>query len=212
VVKELLGKNTYLLLIGTALRRTRAPILWIGLTYAAGVVAGAGMVHLHSGFALAYRDKLVGRAMVSDPAALASRRGFPVRAALWDFAGNLGRGAVPSTVMGLAVALPFPQAAFRGWVGGIVSVDGQHRSRLGNWSEGSYYLSVLILQLLPFTLAGGAGVRLGLGFLMPKGRWSYPSQQRWLTIPADGVRDVARIYVLIAPLFLLASLVEFLVR
>jgi hypothetical protein len=33
-----------------------------------------------------------------------------------------------------------------------------------------------------------------------------------LAIPVEGVRDVARIYVLIVPLFLLASLVEFLVR
>jgi hypothetical protein len=204
--------NRFLLSIGAALRRARAPILWIGLAYAAGVVAGAGMVHLHSGFALAYRDKVVGRAMASDPAALTSVHGFPVRAAFWDFAGNLGRGAVPSTVMGLAVALPFPLAVFRGWVGGIVSVDGEHRSRLGKWREGSYYLGVLLLQLLPYTLAGGAGVRLGLGFLMPRGRWGYPSQQRWLTLPAEGVRDVARIYALIVPLFLVASLVEFLIR
>jgi hypothetical protein len=211
-VNGLPGINTILLSIGTALRRARAPILWIGLAYAVGVIAGAGMVHLNSGFALAYRDKLVGRAMASDPSAVALEHGFPVRAALWDFAGNLGRGAVPSTVMGLAVVLPFPQAVFRGWVGGIVSVDGEHRSRLGNWREASYYLGVLLLQLLPYTLAGGAGVRLGLGFLMPKSRWGYSSQRRWLTIPAEGVRDVARIYVLIVPLFLLASLVEFLVR
>jgi len=204
--------NAFLLSICTALRRARAPILWVGLVYTVGVVAGAGMVNLNSGFALAYRDQLVGRAMASDPAALASGRGFPVRAALWDFAGNLGQGAVPSTIMGLAVVLPFPQAVFRGWVGGIVSVDGEHRSRLGNWREGRYYLGVLLLQLLPYTLAAGAGVRLGLGFLMPNGRWGYSSQQRWLAIPVEGVRDVARIYVLIVPLFLLASLVEFLVR
>jgi hypothetical protein len=206
------GMNRFLLSIGTALQRARAPILWIGLAYAAGVVAGAGMVHLHSGFALAYRDQLVGRAMASDPASQASGRGFPVRAALWDFAENLGKGAIPSTMMGLAVVLPFPQAVFRGWVGGIVSVDGEHRSRLGNWREGSYYLGVLLLQLLPYTLAGGAGVRLGLGFLMPKGRWGYSSPQRWLTLPAEGVRDVARIYALVVPLFLVASLVEFLIR
>jgi uncharacterized membrane protein SpoIIM required for sporulation len=211
MVNGLSGMNAFLFSIWTALRRARAPILWIGLMYLAGLVAGAGMVHLHNGFALAYRDKLVGRAMASDPAALASERGFPVRAALWDFAGNLGRGALPSTVMGLAVVLPFPQAAFRGWVGGVVSVNDQHRSRLGSWRGGSYYLGVLLLQLLPYALAGGAGVRLGLGFLMPAGRWGYRSQQRWLTIPAEGVRDVARIYVLIVPLFLFASLVEFLI-
>jgi hypothetical protein len=82
------------------------------------------MVHTHSHFALCYRDHLVGRAQTTDPAAVASNRGRPLRAAFFDFAGNLGRGAVPSTMMGLAVALPFPQAAYRGWVGGIISVDG----------------------------------------------------------------------------------------
>jgi hypothetical protein len=32
--------------------------------------------------------------------------------------------------MGLPVAPLFPFAAYRGWVGGIVSVDGRHESRL----------------------------------------------------------------------------------
>jgi len=36
--------------------------------------------------------------------------------------------------------------------------------------------------------------------------------ERWLTLPAEGVRDVGRIYALVAPLFLVASLVEFLAR
>jgi hypothetical protein len=201
-----------LIAVKEALGRARQPILWIGLTYLVGVVAGAGMVHAHRQSALSYRDKLVGRAMASDPAAMASERGFPVRAALLDFAGNLGLGAVPSTVMGLSVVMPFPLAAFRGWIGGIVSVDGDHRSRLGSWREGSYYLGVLLLQLIPYSLAGGTGVRLGLGFLMPKNRWGYPGSKRWLTLPAEGVRDVGRIYALIVPLFLVASLVEFLAR
>ena len=204
--------SAFLRSVAEAVERARGPIMWMGLTCLLGVVAGAGMVHGGSRFALDYRDKLVGRAMASDPAAVAEGRGFPVRAALLDFAGNLGRGAVPSTIMGLSVAMPFPLAAFRGWVGGIVSVDGEHRSRLGNWWEGSYYLGVLLLQLIPYTLAGGAGVRLGLGFLMPRGRWGYPARERWLTLPAEGVRDVGRIYALVAPLFLVASLVEFLAR
>jgi hypothetical protein len=205
-----LWMNTLFLGIPKALWRARLPILWMGLTYALGATTGAIMVHTNSDFALSYRDHLVGRAQTIDPAALASNRGLPLRAAFYDFAGNLVRGAVPSTMMGLAVALPFPLAAFRGWIGGIVSVDGEHKSRLRHWHDQVYYLGVLLLQLIPYSLAGGVGVRLGLAFLMPKGRWGYPSSERWVGLPAEGVRDVGRIYTLIVPLFLVASLVEFL--
>lgn len=198
--------------IVAALRRARGPILWMALTYLTGVVVGVAMVHSHNEFALHYRDDLVGRAAASDPSAVALQRGFPLRAALLDFAGNLGRGAAPSTVMGLSVVTPFPFAAFRGWIGGIVSVDGQHASRLRPYPENLYFLGVLLLQLIPYTLAGGTGVRLGLAFLAPRGRYGYASSERWIGLPAEGVRDVARIYVLVVPLFLMASLVEFLAR
>jgi len=66
------------------------------------------------------------------------------------------------------------------------------------------------MQLIPYSLAGGAGVRLGLGFLLAKGRWGYGGSARWLTIPSEGVLDVLRIYILVVPLFLIASFVEFL--
>ncbi len=198
-------------LIG-ALRRAQEPILWMGLTYFLGAAVGAVMVHSHSEAALSQRDLIVGRAVASDPVMAASKKGFQVHAALLDFAGNLGRGAIPTTVMGLSVAMPFPVAAYRGWIGGIVGVDGEHKSRLRNWHEASYYLGVLALQLIPYSLAGGAGVRLGLGFLLPKSRWGYTGSRRWLTLPADGVRDVGRIYIMVVPLFLIASLVEFLAQ
>jgi hypothetical protein len=193
-----------------ALRRARQPILWIGLTYLLGVVVGVVMVHERSGFALTRGDQIVGQAVASDPAKAAEMKGLPVQAALFDFAGNLGRGAIPTTVMGLGIVMPFPVAAYRGWIGGIVSVDGDHKSRLRTWHQASYYLGVLLLQLIPYSLAGGAGVRLGLGFLIPKSRWGYPGSRYWLALPADGLRDVARIYALAVPLFLVASLVEFL--
>jgi hypothetical protein len=202
--------NIFFREVPKALWRARLPILWMGLTYAVGVISGAVMVHAHSNFALSYRDHLVGRAQASDPSAVALNRGFPVRAAFLDFGGNLCRGAVPSTMMGLGVVLPFPLAAFRGWIGGIVSVDGEHKSRLGQSRERLYYLGVLLLQLIPYSLAGGTGVRLGLAFLMPKGKWGYLNSTLWLGIPVEGLRDVGRIYVLIVPLFLIASLVEFL--
>ena len=192
--------------------RARAPILGIGATYLLGVAVGAGMVHAHNSFALRYCDDLVGHAQITDPAAIAMNRGLPLRAALADFGGNLVRGAVPTTVMGLGIVMPFPLVAFRGWIGGIVSVDGRHVSRLLDSDERLYYLGVLLLQLIPYTLAGGTGVRLGLAFVFPKSRWGYPTARRWIGLPAEGVHDVLRIYILIVPLFLVASLVEFMAR
>ena len=204
--------NHWLLASIAALRRATRPISWMAATYLLGLAAGAAMVHTDNAFALRYRDDLVGTAVATDPAAVALNHGLPLRAALLDFAGNLGMGAIPSTVMGLAVAPPFPWAAYRGWIGGIVSVDGDHRSRLRPGRERWYYLGVLFLQLLPYSLAGGAGVRLGLAFLRPKGVFGYPDSVKWLGLPAEGVRDVLRIYAMIVPLFLVASLVEFLSR
>jgi hypothetical protein len=170
------------------------------------------MAHAGSDFALRHRDVLVETASTTDPAAAALSRGFPLRAALLDFARNLCLVALPATVMGLGIVLPFPLAAYHGWVGGIVSVDGEHHSRLRPAKERWYYLTVMVLQLLPYSLAGGAGVRLGLAFLRPTGRFGYPGSARWLGLPADGVRDVFRIYALTVPLFLVASLVEYLAR
>ena len=121
--------------IAVALKRARSPIAWAAVTYLLGVAAGAAMVHTGNAFALRYRDQLVGTALRGDPAMLALNHGLPLRAALLDFTGNLVRGAVPSTIMGLAVALPLPLLAYRGWVGGIVSVDGEHHSRLRRGGE-----------------------------------------------------------------------------
>jgi hypothetical protein len=176
---------------------------------------GAGMVLVHTGFgpAIHFRDRLVGKAVQSSSILAEQQRGFPVRAAAMDFAGNAGLAAMPTTVMGLSVVLPFPVAVARGFVGGVVSVDDNHNSRLADPREAAYYLIVLMLQVLPYALAGGAGVRLGLGFVLPKSRWGYGGSARWLgLLPAEGVRDVGRIYAVALPLFLVASLVEFLAR
>lgn len=181
-------------------------------TYLLGLAVGATMVHIDNAFALRHRDDMVGVAATTDPAAVALNHGLPLRAALLDFAANLGLGAIPSTVMGLTVALPFPQAAYRGWIGGIVSVDGDHHSRFRADGERWYYVGVVLLQLLPYSLAGGAGVRLGLAFLRPNSAFGYPGSAKWLGLPADSLRDVLRIYAMVVPLFLLASLVEFLAR
>ena|SRR5713226_547615 len=189
-----------------AVSRARTAILSIVLTYVLSVAVGIGMVHAGNRFALSYRDKLVARAGRSDPAAIALRQGNRLRAALLDFGRNLFLGAVPQTVGGLAIALPYPVAAYRGWVGGIVSVDRAHASRLAKRRSAAYYVLVLVLQLVPYSLAGGAGVNLGLTYLRsrPHGRG-----EKWLGLPKEAVQDVLQIYLLVVPPFLIASLWEF---
>jgi len=99
--------------------------------------------------------------------------------------------------------------AYRGWIGGIVSVDGSHLSRLADAREAAYYLITLILQLIPYSITGGAGVNMGLAYLNPK---RYTQGEKWIGIPAEAIRDVVRIYLVAAPLFLVASLWEFFAR
>lgn len=192
-----------------AFGRARLPILSVALTYLAAVLIGIGMAHLGSPLALGTRDQIVGQAYTSDPAALALTQGNPLQAGLIDFSRNLFLGAVPSTLTGLGIVFTYPLAAYRGWIGGIVSVDGQHASRLAQPGEALYYLVTLLLQLLPYSLAGGAGVALGLAFYRSWGKNDVP---KWLGIPKAPLLDVARIYVVIVPLFLVASLWEFLMR
>lgn len=190
-----------------ALSRSRIAILTVALTYAISVTIGMAMVHFGNEFALSYRDSLVANARANDPAAIALREGDKVSAALLDFGRNLLLGAAPETVGGIAVVLPYPLAAYRGWVGGIVSVDDDHTSRLTNPPKATYYISVLILQLIPYSLAGGAGVNLGVAYFRPRPHYQ---GEKWLGLPKEALRDVLRIYLLVVPLFFVASLWEFL--
>jgi Stage II sporulation protein M len=194
--------------IVAALKRSMLATASFALIYVLAVVVGSVMVHSGNQFALNYRDRLVARAHAQDPVSLADRRGAHVRAALIDFSRNLGLGAIPSTVGGLVIVLSYPVAAYRGWVGGIVSVNNAHTSRLGTGREALNYVTTLALQLIPYCLAGGAGVTLGLAYYRARGR--VPAPKRWLTLPADAVQDVLWIYAVITPLFLIASLWEFL--
>ncbi len=192
-----------------ALRRARRPILAIAATYVLSVTVGAALVHSGNLWSLRYRDRLVAAAGRSDPSALALAKGLRVRAAMLDLGRNLFLGAIPDTVGGLGVVFPFALAAYRGWIGGIVSVDHGHASRLKDSGERRYYLLTLLLQLLPYSLAGGAGVRLGLE-LFTRAR---KSEARWWPgIPRAALFDVFWIYTLVVPLFLTASLWEFLAR
>lgn len=189
-----------------ALSRSRLAILAFAVTYFISVLVGAMMVHSGNEFALTYRDDVVARARASDPAALAYDQNDRFRAALLDFAANLWAG-IGQTVAGLGVIAPYPIAAYRGWIGGIVSVNSAHASRLASASEALYYLAVVILQLIPYSLAGGAGVTLGIACFRPA---SYYQGAKLLWVPREALRDVLRIYLLVVPLFLVASLLEFL--
>lgn len=188
-----------------AISRARIAIASVAATYALSVVLGIAMVDVGSTFALERRDAIVGTAQTGD-VLVAYRGGDRVRAALLDFGQNLGLGGVTSTVLGVGIVFLYPVVAFRGWVGGIVSVDAAHESRLSEADRAAYYLITLALQLIPYSIAGGMGVYLGVG--------SWRAMRRptntWLGLPTDRLRDVALAYAVIAPLFLVASLFEFL--
>jgi hypothetical protein len=175
------------------------------MTYALAVLVGAVMVHAGNGFALEARDAIVDRAHTANPASRALQQGRAFEAGILDFAQNVVLGAIPTTVAGLAVVLPYPFIVYRGWVGGIVSVDAAHDSRLADPAEARYYLLALILQLVPYSITGGAGVALGIAYVRRR-----PDELRLLGLPRVALLDTARIYALAIPLFFIASMWEFL--
>jgi len=165
------------------------------------------MVHTGNEWAIAYRDRIVTSAQ-SSSTIVALKQSDRLRAAVLDFGGNL-YGAMIDTLGGLGVIIPYPVIAYRGWIGGIVSIDSSHVSRLVDLKEAFYYLSTLILQLVPYTLSGGAGVNMGLAYLRPR---SFYQGEKWLGIPKEALRDTLRIYIIVIPLFLVASSWEFFMR
>jgi len=187
-----------------ALSRARFSILTVGLTYLVSLIVGIVMVQTGNQFAISYRDAIISKAQ-SSPSIVALHRNNRLPAALLDFGANLV-GAISNTLSGFGVIAPYPVIAYRGWIGGIVSIDGSHVSRLADPKEATYYLTTLLLQLIPYTLAGGIGVNLGLAIFRPKPPYH---GEKWLGIPKEAIRDMFRIYLLVVPLFLLASLWEF---
>ena len=194
-------------LVTRALQRARIPILTVALTYLVAVSVGMVMVHTGNAWALTYSDHIVSGAQ-SSPTLIALKQNNRLQAAVLDFGGNLS-GAMADTLGGLGVVFPYPLIAYRGWIGGIVSIDSSHVSRFAEPREALYYLITLTLQLIPYVLAGGAGVNVGLALWRPK---SFYQGEKWLSIPKEALWDVFRIYLLVIPLFLLASLWEFFER
>ena len=188
-----------------ALRRARLPIVTFAVTYLVAILIGIVLVHIGNDFALSRRDSIIANAQTSS-ILIAFHKGNRLGAALLDFSANF-LSAVANTISGLTLVVPYPVAAYRGWIVGIVSVDSSHVSRLIDLNSALYYVLTVILQLIPYSLAGGAGVNLGLAFLWP--RPSYQGEN-WLGLPKEAIRDVLRIYILVLPLFFAASLFEFL--
>ena len=199
--------HSIITLVTRALHRARIAILTVALTYLVSVSVGMVMVHTGNEWALTYRDHIVSGAQ-SSSTIIALKQNNRLRAAVLDFGGNL-YGAIADTLGGLGVVFPYPFIAYRGWIGGIVSIDSSHVSRFAETKEATYYLITLTLQLIPYVLSGGAGVNTGLSLYRPR---SFYQGEKWLGIPKEAIRDVFRIYLLVVPLFLLASLWEFFER
>ena len=193
--------------VNRALSRARIPILSVGLTYLISVVIGFVMVQSGNLFAVSQRDRTVSNAQ-SSPSIVALEQNNRLKAALLDFRSNL-IAAISDTLGGLGVIFPYPIIAYRGWIGGIVSIDSSHISRLADPQEAVYYLVTLVLQLIPYTIACGAGVNIGLALFRPK---PYYQGEKWLGIPKEAIHDALRIYLIVVPLFLVASLWEFYLR
>jgi len=184
-----------------ALSRARRAIASVLAAYLIAVAAGIIATHAGHPWALRQRDRVV----VDASTGIISTQSRPIQSALLDCAGNV-LGALQTTVLGVGVVLAFPMVVHRGWIGGIVSVDDHHASRLTGPTAAAYYLSVVALQLAAFGLTGGAGVQLGLANLRRGGK-----RVRWLLgLPEEALLDVVRLYALALPIFLVASLWEFL--
>lgn len=191
-----------------AILRCRRFALSIFLTYLLSSSVGIIMAHAGNRFALTQRDKIVQKAVTSDKASIAYHSGNRGTALVLDFAGNLFYAAIPQTVAGLGVVLPYFSVAYQGWLGGIVSVDSTHRTRLRSIKATSYYFLVLLLQFIPFSLSIGAGVRCGVEFYRHNADTSW---RLWrYRLPRESLVDLCCVFAVTVPLFFVASAFEFL--
>jgi hypothetical protein len=191
-----------------ALLRCRLFALSIFLTYVLSSGVGIVMAHAGNTFALAQRDSIVHRAVTSDRASIAHRSGNHAAAIVADFRGNLFYAAIPQTVAGLGVILPYFSVARQGWVGGIVSVDRTHRSRFQSIRATSYYFLVLLLQFTAFSLSIGAGVRCGVELYRQNADVGWHVSR--FRLPRESLVDLGCVYAVTVPLFFAASAFEFL--
>ena len=196
--------------ITVALRHARFGIATIALTYGFSVFTGALLVHSGNRQALGFRDNLVGAAQRESVILRQYQHGHAFTAAALDAGGN-AFSALSSLLAGYCPPAGYGLTAYRGWIGGVVSVDGAHRSRLTTIYEAFYLLMTLLLQLIPYSLAGGAGVNLGFAAFASESRTGYHGPRLpWLNLPYEAIRDAGWIYLISIPMFAIASLFEFL--
>src|SRR5664280_2187202 len=190
-----------------AIKRCRLYVLTIFVAYCLSCLTGIIMSHAGNQFAASSRDNIVGKAMKSDKASINYQEGNNFSAALNDFMGNLFFGAVPQTLMGFGIVIPYFFVLKQGWVGGIVSIDSEHKSRFKNFKSTFYYLFVLLLQFIPYSLAIGAGVKCGIDF------YNFNRMNGWnlskFKIQKSSFIDLGYVYILVVPLFFIASCFEF---
>jgi hypothetical protein len=193
-----------------ALRHAKLAIWTMALVYVLSVLVGLLLVHSGNRYSLNYRDKLIGKAYRESVISRQLQHGRSLTAAALDASANAAAGFL-SIPAGYCPPAGYGVAAFRGWIGGIVSVDDNHRSRLATSFGAFYYLTTLLLQLIPFSLTGGAGVNVGIASFANENRSGYHGPRvPWLRIPYEAMRDAGWIYLFSLPLFAVASLFEFL--
>jgi hypothetical protein len=189
----------------SSMQRCKRWILVIAVIYCLSCLTGIILVHKDNSFSLSYRDQIVENAVSQDKASINYNSGNRFNAALIDFGGNLS-GSVIQTITGLSVVIPFLMVSYQGWIGGIVSIDGNHQSRLNKIKSAMYYFIVLVLQYIPYSLTIGSGIRLGIETY----RINKSNSLFQYRIDKTGIRDVLNMYILAIPLFFIASCFEFL--
>ena len=195
--------------IGDALVHARFGIKTVALAYAIGVLAGLLLAHAGNSFALRFRDRLVGSTRQNSTILRQAQKGRWVAAASLDAGSNAAAGLL-SGIAGVCLPVGCWVAGYRGWVFGVVSVNNLHQSRLNTRYGALYYITILLLQLVPYTLIGGAGVNLGIAIFARPARTGYEGRRvRWLHIPFEAIEDAGWIYLIALPMFAVASLFEF---
>ena len=189
-----------------SLNKCKVYIISVFLVYCFSCSIGIIMVQTDNNFALAQRDKIVGTAIHGDKASVSYQEGNHLAATIYDFTGNLFFGVV-QTFLGLGIVIPYFTVSYQGWVGGIVSVNNYHKSRLKKLKSALYYFVVLLLQFMAYSLSIGAGIKTGLELykqnkLISWKLWKYKINKRNLL-------DIRNIYMLSIPIFFIASFFEF---